>query len=58
MTPQKMTRELLEQINDVANVTPKESFAIAMLAVDFFMSYEGIYDDTFWFEVLDELESM
>lgn len=58
MTPQKMTRELLEQLINNYNISTKKAPELAMFAVDLFLSYEKIYDTNFWFEVMDELESL
>jgi hypothetical protein len=58
MTPQKMTREILEQLINNYNISTKKAPELAMFAVDLFLSYEKIYDTNFWFEVMDELESL
>lgn len=58
MTPQEMTKILLEQLINNHNVSTKKAPEIAMFAVDLFLSYKTIYDNDFWFEVMDELESL
>jgi hypothetical protein len=57
MKPTEMKREILERINQDANVTRKEADALAMIVVTFILNYEGIYDDSFWYEIMDELEA-
>jgi hypothetical protein len=58
MTPQEMAKVLLEQLISNHNVSTKKAPELAMFAVDLFLSYEKIHDTNFWFEVMDELESL
>jgi hypothetical protein len=58
MTPQRMTKELLEDLINNYDITPKLAVQMAMFAVDKVINYEDIHTSDFWMEVMDELENL
>jgi hypothetical protein len=58
MTPQRMTKELLEDLINNYDITPKLAVQMAMFAVDKVINYEDIHTSDFWMEVMDELDNL
>jgi hypothetical protein len=58
MTPQEMTQELLEELINNYDITPKIAVEMAMFAIDKVVNYEGIYNSDFWIEVMEELDNL
>jgi hypothetical protein len=58
MTPQEMTQELLEELTNNYDITPKIAVEMAMFAIDKVVNYEGIYNSDFWIEVMEELDNL
>lgn len=58
MTSKQMTRELLEELINNYDITPRQSVQMAMFAVDKLINYENIHTSDFWIEVMDELDNL
>ena len=58
MTSKQMTKELLEDLINNYDLTPRQAVQMAMFAVDKVINYEDIHTSDFWMEVMDELENL
>ncbi len=57
MTPQKMKADMIDELQNSYNLDRPTAVDMAMFAVDRVINYSGIYDDTFWMELMEELDN-
>jgi hypothetical protein len=57
MTPKEMKVSMVKELEQSYSLNRADAIEMAMFAVDRVINYSGLYDDTFWMELMEELDN-